>query len=82
MPTHKAVLVARSPVFKAMLGHPCTTESTSSSMVIDDCKYAPFRLFLKYLYSGNLFDTVLDARYIQDFQLFSRRLSNILLKKL
>ena len=62
--THKAVLVARSPVFKAMLGHSNTAESASNSMTIDDCKYAPFCIFLKYLYTGNLFDTVLYDRFV------------------
>ena len=63
--THKAVLVARSPVFRAMLGHSNTTESTSNILSIDDCKYGPFCIFLKYLYTGNLFDTKLDDRLVR-----------------
>ncbi|XP_075259432.1 speckle-type POZ protein-like [Convolutriloba macropyga] len=64
--THKAVLVARSPVFRAMLAHPNTAESTSGRITIDDCKYGPFQMFLKYLYTGNLFDTKLDDRTALD----------------
>ncbi|XP_062098149.1 BTB/POZ domain-containing protein At4g08455-like isoform X1 [Humulus lupulus] len=51
VPAHKAVLVSRSPVFKAMLENEME-ESRSSTIKINDVSYEALRAFVNYLYTA------------------------------
>lgn len=50
---HKAVLVARSPVFAAMFKNEMSEKKTGF-VNISDCDVEAFNVFLLFLYSGNL----------------------------
>ncbi|XP_022753506.1 BTB/POZ domain-containing protein At4g08455-like [Durio zibethinus] len=51
VPAHKAVLVSRSPVFKAMLENEME-ESRSGTIKISDVSYDALRAFVNYLYTA------------------------------
>ncbi|XP_044474832.1 BTB/POZ domain-containing protein At4g08455-like [Mangifera indica] len=51
VPAHKAVLVSRSPVFKAMLENEME-ESRSGTIKISDVTYDALRAFVSYLYTA------------------------------
>ncbi|EEF42082.1 BTB/POZ domain-containing protein At4g08455 [Ricinus communis] len=51
VPAHKAVLVSRSPVFKAMLENEME-ESHSGTIKISDVSYDALRMFINYLYTA------------------------------
>ncbi|KAI4337874.1 hypothetical protein L6164_016241 [Bauhinia variegata] len=51
VPAHKAVLVSRSPVFKAMLENDME-ESRSGTIKISDVSYDVLRAFVSYLYTA------------------------------
>ncbi|KAF8077156.1 hypothetical protein N665_0148s0012 [Sinapis alba] len=51
VPAHKAVLVSRSPVFKAMLENEME-ESRSGTIKISDISYDTLRTFIYYLYTA------------------------------
>lgn len=51
VPAHKAVLVSRSPVFKAMLDNEME-ESRSGTIKISDVSYDALRAFVNYLYTA------------------------------
>ncbi|XP_057973574.1 BTB/POZ domain-containing protein At4g08455 [Malania oleifera] len=51
VPAHKAVLVSRSPVFKAMLENEME-ESLSGRIKISDVSYDALRMFINYLYTA------------------------------
>ena len=50
---HRAILMARSPVFAAMFQHE-TLEKQTGSITIPDCDPNSFEQFLEFLYSGKL----------------------------
>ncbi|KAL5779320.1 hypothetical protein ACOSQ2_010057 [Xanthoceras sorbifolium] len=51
VPAHKAILVSRSPVFKAMLENEME-ESRSGAIKISDISYEALRAFVNYLYTA------------------------------
>ncbi|KAK2390416.1 BTB/POZ domain-containing protein [Trifolium repens] len=54
IPAHKAVLVSRSPVFRAMLENDME-ESRSGTIKIADVSYDALRAFVNYLYTAEAF---------------------------
>ncbi|CAJ2667659.1 BTB/POZ domain-containing protein [Trifolium pratense] len=54
IPAHKAVLVSRSPVFRAMLENDME-ESRSGTIKIADVSYDSLRAFVNYLYTAEAF---------------------------
>ncbi|KAL5075661.1 hypothetical protein RYX36_014645 [Vicia faba] len=54
IPAHKAVLVSRSPVFRAMLEHDMD-ESRSGTIKIAEVSYDALRAFVNYLYTAEAF---------------------------
>uniref|UniRef100_A0A7E4ZZE4 BTB domain-containing protein n=1 Tax=Panagrellus redivivus TaxID=6233 RepID=A0A7E4ZZE4_PANRE len=52
IPTHKAILAARSPVFAAMLDHESTEEFRTGIVKITDLEPHVVREMLKHIYSG------------------------------
>ncbi|XP_044510099.1 BTB/POZ domain-containing protein At4g08455-like [Mangifera indica] len=62
IPAHKAVLVSRSPVFKAMLENEME-ESRSGTIKISDVTYDALRTFVNYLYTA---EACLDEQMAYD----------------
>ncbi|KAF0898145.1 hypothetical protein E2562_001793 [Oryza meyeriana var. granulata] len=52
-PAHRAVLAARSPVFKAEL-YGCMSESISSCVTLQDIEPTTFRALLRFIYTDDL----------------------------
>ncbi|XP_024313975.1 BTB/POZ and MATH domain-containing protein 1-like [Brachypodium distachyon] len=59
-PAHRAVLAARSPVFKAEL-FGSMAESTMSSITLADIAPATFEVFLRFIYTDALPDTPIET---------------------
>lgn len=57
---HRAILSARSPRFRALLGSGMR-ESFEREITISDWSYAPFVMMLEYLYTGSVADLALSA---------------------
>lgn len=51
-PAHKALLIARSPVFASMFKHSTTKESMEGRVVIKDVSAKVLQLLLAFLYTG------------------------------
>lgn len=66
---HRALLIARSPVFAAMFRHN-TAEKQTGTVIINDCDPDSFEAFLEYMYSGKLediaFNNVINLYKISD----------------
>ena len=60
---HRCVLMARSPVFKAMLSHNMM-ESLNGRIIIPDFSLTVVRIMLHFIYSGELPGTVCICMYI------------------
>ncbi|GLT70938.1 hypothetical protein SLA2020_429850 [Shorea laevis] len=69
VPAHKAVLVSRSPVFKAMLENEME-ESRSGIIKISDVSYEVLRAFINYLYTA---EATLDERMAYDLLVFAEK---------
>lgn len=54
-PAHKAVLAARSEVFAAMFEHKMA-ESNTNIVDIEDFDPSVFPIFIKYIYTGNVYE--------------------------
>ncbi|XP_065203418.1 speckle-type POZ protein-like [Planococcus citri] len=52
-PAHKSILVARSPVFKAMFSHEMK-EKQSNCIELQDITFPAFREMLRYIYTGKV----------------------------
>ncbi|XP_024009786.1 BTB/POZ domain-containing protein At4g08455 [Eutrema salsugineum] len=69
IPAHKAVLVSRSPVFKAMLENEME-ESRSGTIKITDVSYDTLRTFVYYLYTA---EACLDEQMACDLLVMSEK---------
>ncbi|GLT55850.1 hypothetical protein SLA2020_289370 [Shorea laevis] len=69
IPAHKAVLVSRSPVFKAMLENEME-ESRSGTIKISDVSYEVLRAFINYLYTA---EATLDEQMAYDLLVFAEK---------
>ncbi|KAL1214699.1 BTB/POZ domain-containing protein [Cardamine amara subsp. amara] len=69
IPAHKAVLVSRSPVFKAMLENEME-ESRSGTIKISDVSYGTLRTFVCYLYTA---EASLDEQMACDLLIMSEK---------
>ncbi|KAK8660143.1 hypothetical protein V6N13_051077 [Hibiscus sabdariffa] len=69
VPAHKAVLVNRSPVFKAMLEHEME-ESRSGTIKISGVSYDVLRAFVNYLYTAEAW---LDKQMACDLLVFAEK---------
>ncbi|XP_010532209.1 PREDICTED: BTB/POZ domain-containing protein At4g08455 [Tarenaya hassleriana] len=69
VPAHKAVLVSRSPVFKAMLDNEME-ESLSGTIKISDVSYDALRAFVNYLYTA---EACLDEQMACDLLILSEK---------
>ncbi|KAK8476301.1 hypothetical protein V6N13_098733 [Hibiscus sabdariffa] len=69
VPAHKAVLVNRSPVFRAMLEHEME-ESRSGTIKISDVSYDVLRAFVNYLYTAEAW---LDKQMACDLLVFAEK---------
>ncbi len=52
-PCSKAVLAARSDIFRAMFAHSDTREEMTGAAVVEDSTAEALEVFLKLLYTGN-----------------------------
>ncbi|KAJ4823827.1 hypothetical protein Tsubulata_035533 [Turnera subulata] len=69
VPAHKAVLVSRSPVFKAMLENEME-ESRSGTIKITDVSYDALRAFVNYLYTA---EACLDEQMAYDLLVLAEK---------
>ncbi|XP_078447409.1 BTB/POZ domain-containing protein [Wolffia australiana] len=69
IPAHKAVLMSRSPVFKAMLESEME-ESRSGSIKITDVSYAVLRAFVHFLYTA---ESLLDEQMACDLLVLAEK---------
>ncbi|GLT55848.1 hypothetical protein SLA2020_289350 [Shorea laevis] len=69
IPAHKAVLVSRSPVFKAMLENEME-ESRSGTIKISDVSYEALRAFINYLYTA---EAALDEQMAYDLLVLAEK---------
>ncbi|XP_021896528.1 BTB/POZ domain-containing protein At4g08455 [Carica papaya] len=69
VPAHKALLVSRSPVFKAMLENEME-ESRSGTIKISDVSYEALRAFINYLYTA---EACLDERMAYDLVVLAEK---------
>lgn len=69
VPAHKAVLVSRSPVFKAMLDNEME-ESRSGTIKITDVSYDALRAFVNYLYTA---EACLDEQMAYDLLVLAEK---------
>ncbi|GLU00949.1 hypothetical protein SLE2022_182820 [Rubroshorea leprosula] len=69
VPAHKAVLVSRSPVFKAMLENEME-ESRSGTIKISDVSYEVLLAFINYLYTA---EATLDEQMAYDLVVFAEK---------
>ncbi|XP_050125434.1 BTB/POZ domain-containing protein At4g08455-like [Malus sylvestris] len=67
---HKAVLVNRSPVFRAMLENEEMEESRSGTVKIADVRYDALQAFVNYLYSA---ETCLDQNLACDLLILAEK---------
>ncbi|XP_023534900.1 BTB/POZ domain-containing protein At4g08455 [Cucurbita pepo subsp. pepo] len=69
LPAHKAVLVSRSPVFKAMLENEME-ESRSGTIKISDVSFDALRTFVNYLYTA---EACLDEQMAYDLLVLAEK---------
>lgn len=69
IPAHKAVLVSRSPVFRAMLENEME-ESRSGTIKISDASYEALRAFISYLYTA---EACLDEQMACDLLILAEK---------
>ncbi|XP_011009003.1 PREDICTED: BTB/POZ domain-containing protein At4g08455-like [Populus euphratica] len=69
VPAHKAVLVSRSPVFKAMLENEME-ESRSGTIKISDVSYDALRTFVNYFYTA---EACLDEQMAYDLLILAEK---------
>ncbi|GIX85973.1 TD and POZ domain-containing protein 1 [Caerostris extrusa] len=77
IPVHKAVLSARSPVFRAMFSHDMI-ENASGFVEVKDMDMKTLRLMLMYMYTNTLQD--LDETNVQKLYIAADRYELISLK--
>ncbi len=52
IPVHKCVLLAHSPVFKAMFNHDSIKEAQEKKVIIPDVSIDAMKDFLQFIYTG------------------------------